>query len=122
MNDQEPISPRRRLQMLLAIPDGERTDAEWDELNELEISLSPVNRVGAPEPVSAGAGASARKRAAKGPSPARSKPQKPANVEKPAAAAAKKPFRRSPRRRAKGGGGTGAGGGGEGPKGDASAS
>ena len=106
--------------MLLSIPDGERTDAEWDELNELEISLSPVNRVGAPEPVSAGAGASARKRAPKGPSPARSKPQKPMmNVEKPAAAATKKPFRRSPRRRTKGGGG--AGGGGEGSSGDAAA-
>jgi hypothetical protein len=117
MNDQEPISPRRRMQMLLAIPEGERTDAEWDELNELEISLSPVNRVGAPEPVSAGA--SARKRSAKGPSPARSKPQKPLNVEKPAAATSKKPFRRSPRRRTKGGGG--AGGGGEGPQGDAAA-
>ncbi len=120
MNDQEPISPRRRLQMLLAIPDGERTDEEWDELNELEISLSPVNRVGAPEPVSAGSGAPARKRAAKGPSPARSKPQKPVNVEKPATVAVKKPFRRSPRRHAKGGG-TGAGDGGEGPKGDAAA-
>lgn len=103
--------------MLLSIPDGERTDAEWDELNELEISLSPVNRVGAPEPVSAGS--AARRRPAKGPSPARSKPQKPVNVEKPVAAAAKKPFRRSPRRRTKGGGG--GGGGGEGSSGDAAA-
>lgn len=115
MNDQEPISPRRRMQMLLAIPEGERTDAEWDELNELEISLSPVNRVGAPEPVSAGA--FARRRPVKAPSPARSKPQKPLNVEKPAAATTKKPFRRSPRRRTR----SGAGGGGEGPQGDAAA-
>lgn len=50
MNAPQPISPRRRLQELLAIPDNQRTDAEWDELNELEISLAPGNRVGAPEP------------------------------------------------------------------------
>ncbi|MBW7860728.1 MAG: hypothetical protein H3C33_06470 [Rhodocyclaceae bacterium] len=50
MNDPQPISPRRRLQELLAIPDSQRTDAEWDELNELEISLAPGNREGAPDP------------------------------------------------------------------------
>lgn len=52
MNAPQPISPRRRLQELQAIPDNQRTDAEWDELNELEISLAPGNRAGAPEPVS----------------------------------------------------------------------
>ena len=31
---------RRRLQQLLAIPDRQRTDAEWDELNELEIMFA----------------------------------------------------------------------------------
>lgn len=113
MSDHESISPRRRLQMLLAIPDNERTEEEWDELNELEISLSPVNRVGAPEPATAGAGA--RKRPAKTVSPARHKPQKPAPpVDKAAVPAAKKPFRRTPRRRTR----SGAGGGDEGPKGD----
>jgi hypothetical protein len=50
MTDQQPISPRRRMQELLAIPQGQRTDAEWDELNELEIALAPVNRDTAPEP------------------------------------------------------------------------
>lgn len=60
-NEQKLVSPRQRLRQLLAISDNERTDAEWDELNELEISLSPVNRIGAPEPVSAGQGG-ARKR------------------------------------------------------------
>ncbi len=44
MNTPAPISPRRRLQELLAIPDKQRTDAEWDELIELEISLAPGNR------------------------------------------------------------------------------
>ncbi len=50
MNEPQPVSPRRRLQALLAIPDSQRTDAEWDELNELEISLAPGNRIGGPEP------------------------------------------------------------------------
>lgn len=48
MNDQA-VSPRRRLQELLAIPDSRRTEEEWDELNELEISLAPVNQIGEPE-------------------------------------------------------------------------
>lgn len=51
MNKPQPTSPRRRLQELLAIPDHDRTDEEWDELNELEISLAPGNRVGAKDPV-----------------------------------------------------------------------
>lgn len=29
---------------LLSIPDRDRTDAEWDELNELEIQTAPGNR------------------------------------------------------------------------------
>jgi hypothetical protein len=44
MNEQQPISPRHRLQELLSIPERQRTDAEWDELNELEIALASVNR------------------------------------------------------------------------------
>ena len=50
MNEQQPVSPRRRQQELLAIPERQRTDAEWDELNELEITLASVNRVEAREP------------------------------------------------------------------------
>lgn len=46
----QPISPRRRLQELLAIPEYQRTDAEWDEVNELEISLASANRLDAPDP------------------------------------------------------------------------
>lgn len=38
------------MQELLAIPDSIRSDAEWDELNELEIQLASVNREGAPPP------------------------------------------------------------------------
>jgi hypothetical protein len=38
------MSPRSRLQELLAIPESRRTDAEWDEIHELEIRLSSANR------------------------------------------------------------------------------
>ena len=44
MNPSQPTPPRRRLQELLAIPDSQRTDEQWDELNELEIKLAPGNR------------------------------------------------------------------------------
>jgi len=50
MDTQDPPSPRQRLQELLAIPERQRTDQEWDELNELEIALASANREGAPEP------------------------------------------------------------------------
>ena len=50
MNDPQPTSPRARLQALQAIPERQRTDAEWDELNELEIMLASSNREGAPQP------------------------------------------------------------------------
>jgi hypothetical protein len=49
MNESQPISPRARLQQLLAIPERHRTDAEWDELNELEITLASAIREGAPQ-------------------------------------------------------------------------
>ena len=42
MNDS--IPPRERLRELLAIPERNRTDAEWDEIASLEIQLAPVNR------------------------------------------------------------------------------
>lgn len=44
---QQPESPRARLQALLAIPDAQRTEEQWDELNELEIMLAAGNRPGA---------------------------------------------------------------------------
>ncbi|MDR2508441.1 MAG: hypothetical protein LBD67_10745 [Candidatus Accumulibacter sp.] len=43
-NDLQTIDPRRRIRELLAIPERDRTDAEWDELNELEIRTAPGNR------------------------------------------------------------------------------
>jgi len=50
MSDSQPISPRQRLQALLAVPEKQRTDAQWDEIIELEIVLAPGNREGAPDP------------------------------------------------------------------------
>lgn len=44
MNGPQETSPRRRLQTLLSTPDGERTEAQWEELNELEIELASGNR------------------------------------------------------------------------------
>lgn len=44
-NEPPPQDPRRRLRELLAIPDHQRTDAIWDEIIELEISLAPGNRI-----------------------------------------------------------------------------
>jgi uncharacterized membrane protein YgcG len=44
MNDPEPIDPRRRIRELSAIPERDRTDEQWDELNELEIRTAPGNR------------------------------------------------------------------------------
>ena len=50
MDDEiRPVSPRARLQALLAIPDRQRTEAQWDELNELEIMLASGNREGHPD-------------------------------------------------------------------------
>lgn len=50
MNEQQSISPRRRLQELLAIPERQRTDTQWDEINELEITLASANRAETREP------------------------------------------------------------------------
>jgi hypothetical protein len=49
MDEPKTIPPRQRLKELLAIPERERTDAQWDEMNELEISLASGNREGAPD-------------------------------------------------------------------------
>ena len=49
MNDPQPKSRRQRLQALLLIPEKERTEAQWDEINELEIGLASGNRPEGPE-------------------------------------------------------------------------
>jgi len=42
----QPSDPRRRLRELLSIPERDRTEEQWDEINELEIQLAPGNRAG----------------------------------------------------------------------------
>ncbi len=49
MKETQPDSPHRRLQALLAISEHDRTEAQWDEINELEITLAPANREGVSE-------------------------------------------------------------------------
>lgn len=49
MNASQPPSPRERLQQLLAIPDRQRTEAQWAEINDLEIELAAGNRKETPE-------------------------------------------------------------------------
>ncbi len=44
MNDSPPQDPRRRLRELLAIPERDRSDEQWDDLTEIEITLAPGNR------------------------------------------------------------------------------
>lgn len=48
-----PFDPRRRIRELQSIPERDRTDAEWDELNELEIQTAPGNRAGNQQPMGA---------------------------------------------------------------------
>lgn len=81
MNEQQSVPPRQRLKALLAIPERQRTDAEWDEINELEIALASANRVEAREREP-----NARRNA---PAPAGQGQPKPN-----AGAAAKKPFKK----------------------------
>lgn len=44
-NVTENVDPRRRLRELLAIPERDRSDAQWDEIIELEIRMAPGNTV-----------------------------------------------------------------------------
>ncbi|MBZ0092769.1 MAG: hypothetical protein K8F27_11205 [Sulfuricellaceae bacterium] len=83
MNEQQSTPPRRRLQELLAIPERLRTDAQWDEINELEIALASVNRTESHAP-------NARRNA--GAPPNRPKPDAGVNTQH------KKPFKK-PRKR-----------------------
>ena len=44
MNETQLVDIRRRIRELQSIPERDRTDAQWDELNELEIRTAPGNR------------------------------------------------------------------------------
>ena len=43
-DDPQPLDLRRRIRELMSIPERDRTDEQWDELNELEIRTAPGNR------------------------------------------------------------------------------
>ncbi|MFA7243560.1 MAG: hypothetical protein WC091_25925 [Sulfuricellaceae bacterium] len=47
MNERQPVSPRPRLRLqeLLSIPERQRSDEQWDEINDLEITLASANRM-----------------------------------------------------------------------------
>ena len=45
MNADSGFDPGHRLQELLIIPERDRTDAQWDEINELEIQMGPGYRL-----------------------------------------------------------------------------
>lgn len=110
MNDtQPPISPRQRMQELLAIPDRNRTDAEWDELNELEIALASGNRANGPDPNQQRRGIGVMPGGQPGMGGGR--PQ----GKNPGGGGGKK-FHKRPGKRRGGGGGNGGGGGGAGPQ------
>jgi hypothetical protein len=90
MNEPQAASPRRRLQELQAIPDSKRTEAEWEELNELEISLASVNQYvegdkgGArPNGSPAAGGESRSSRGSKGRKPAMRSQRRPPRVPGP---------------------------------------
>ncbi len=51
MNEQQTVSPpttspHQRLRELQSIPDNQKTEAQWDELIELEIALAQEGRPG----------------------------------------------------------------------------
>jgi hypothetical protein len=89
MNTPPSPSPRRRLQELLAIPDNQRSEAEWDELIELEIKLAPGNRADAPGQ-GGGGGGGGKPSAGQGGNP---KPHQNPNPN-PGGGQGKKPFKK----------------------------
>jgi hypothetical protein len=75
---------RRRLRELLAVPERDRTDAQWDELIEIEVRLAPGNRLEAPRrgdappsPNQGRQGQGPRKPRTGGPRPQGKKPNRP---------------------------------------------
>ena len=105
MNKSQPNSPRARLQALRAIPEKDRTDAEWDEMNELEIMLAAENRHPGPgQAPGPGQGHGQGQRSKGGGAPPHTK-----NPAGPHANSQQRKFHKRPRRRK--GGGQGQGGG-----------
>lgn len=67
MNEQQTaplpnVSPNQRLKELQSIPDNQKTEAQWDEIIELEIALAQGGRPGGAGPKPQGGGASQAKK------------------------------------------------------------
>lgn len=58
LDEFQPLPLRRRLRELLSVPERDRSDAQWDEIIELEIQLAPGNRIAGHE--ASGGGGHAR--------------------------------------------------------------
>lgn len=56
LDEFQPLPLRRRLRELLSVPERDRSDAQWDEIIELEIQLAPGNRVAGHEASGGGGG------------------------------------------------------------------
>lgn len=80
-----PVDPRRRLRELLAIPERDRSDAQWDEIIELEIQLAPGNRITPLSPSSATAPGGKKLRGKPRPSVAAGERRSPRASKKPPA-------------------------------------
>lgn len=96
MNKPQSNPSRARLQEIRAIPERDRTEAEWDELNELEIMFAAENRQVSPiqqqqpmQPRSGGGGTPGQNRP-KGPPHGQQQPGQPPGERK---------FHKRPRRR-----------------------
>ena len=62
LDEFQPLPLRRRLRELVSVPERDRSDAQWDEIIELEIQLAPGNRVAGHE-ASGGSGGHVRHQA-----------------------------------------------------------
>lgn len=97
MNKPQSNPSRARLQEIRAIPERDRTEAEWDELNELEIMFAAENRQVSPiqqqqpmQPRSGGGGGTPGQNRPKGPPHGQQQPGQPPGERK---------FHKRPRRR-----------------------
>ena len=97
MDETENMDPRRRLRELLAIAERDRTDAQWDEIIELEIRMAPGNTTNSAAQQKAEPG----RRAEQKPQSVRRSEQKPrqgARPEQQSPPDATKPIKRFPKR------------------------
>lgn len=110
LDEFQPLPLRRRLRELLSVPERDRSDAQWDEIIELEIQLAPGNRVAGHE-ASGGSGGHVRHHAPRSNKPGGGggQPQGGANASGAGAQQKKHRPRSKNNRRPRPGGGKGGG-------------